>query len=70
MFEYGKEVKRFEAGLSFNLDKDKVRTDLADAILALRPQHDQYKTPPISAETTAADEGVRLRPCLSETVGD
>ena len=24
MFEYGKEVKRFEAGLSFNLDKNKI----------------------------------------------
>ena len=25
MFEYGKEIKRFEAGLSFNLDEDKIK---------------------------------------------
>ena len=32
MFEYGKEVKRFEAGLSFNLDKDKIIKEIKDEI--------------------------------------
>ena len=32
MFEYGKEVKRFEAGLSFNLDKNKIIKDIKDEI--------------------------------------
>ena len=32
MFEYGKEVKRFEAGLSFNLDKDKIIKAIKDEI--------------------------------------
>ena len=32
MFEYGKEVKRFEAGLSFNLDKDKIIKEIKNEI--------------------------------------
>ena len=28
MFEYGKEIKRFEAGLSFNLDEDKIKKEI------------------------------------------
>ena len=28
MFEYGKEVKRFEAGLSFNLDEGKIKKQI------------------------------------------
>ena len=28
MFEYGKEVKRFEAGLSFDLDEDKIKREI------------------------------------------
>tara|TARA_R110002167_G_scaffold191025_2_gene393457 strand:- start:1365 stop:1769 length:405 start_codon:yes stop_codon:yes gene_type:complete len=32
MFEYGKEVKRFEAGLSFNLDKQEVVKAIKDEI--------------------------------------
>ena len=32
MFEYGKEVKRFEAGLSFNLDKQKIIKEIKDEI--------------------------------------
>ena len=32
MFEYGKEVKRFEAGLSFNLDKNKIIKEIKDEI--------------------------------------
>lgn len=32
MFEYGKEVKRFEAGLSFNLDEAKIKTGIKDEI--------------------------------------
>ena len=32
MFEYGKEVKRFEAGLSFNLDEDKIKKEINNEI--------------------------------------
>ena len=32
MFEYGKEIKRFEAGLSFNLDSDKIKKEIDDEI--------------------------------------
>ena len=32
MFEYGKEIKRFEAGLSFNLDSDKIKKEINDEI--------------------------------------
>lgn len=32
MFEYGKEVKRFEAGLSFNLDKEKIIKQINEEI--------------------------------------
>ena len=32
MFEYGKEIKRFEAGLSFNLDEDKIKKEIRDEI--------------------------------------
>jgi thioredoxin-like negative regulator of GroEL len=32
MFEYGKEVKRFEAGLSFNLDKEKIMKQINEEI--------------------------------------
>ena len=32
MFEYGKEVKRFEAGLSFNLDEQKIINAIKDEI--------------------------------------
>lgn len=32
MFEYGKEIKRFEAGLSFNLDEDKIKKEINDEI--------------------------------------
>ena len=28
MFEYGKEIKRFEAGLSFDLDEDKIKREI------------------------------------------
>ena len=28
MFEYGKEIKRFEAGLSFDLDEDKIKKEI------------------------------------------
>ena len=30
MFEYGKEIKRFEAGLSFNLDESKIKKQIND----------------------------------------
>ena len=32
MFEYGKEIKRFEAGLSFNLDEGKIKKQINDEI--------------------------------------
>tara|TARA_R100001163_G_scaffold11066_1_gene10127 strand:- start:965 stop:1369 length:405 start_codon:yes stop_codon:yes gene_type:complete len=32
MFEYGKEIKRFEAGLSFNLDETKIKKQINDEI--------------------------------------
>mgnify|MGYP003124614355 FL=1 len=32
MFEYGKEVKRFEAGLSFDLDEDKIKKEINNEI--------------------------------------
>ena len=32
MFEYGKEIKRFEAGLSFNLDETKIKEQINDEI--------------------------------------
>jgi|TARA_X000001388_G_scaffold47039_1_gene33643 thioredoxin-like negative regulator of GroEL len=32
MFEYGKEIKRFEAGLSFNLDESKIKKEINDEI--------------------------------------
>ena len=32
MFEYGKEIKRFEAGLSFNLDSDKIKKQINEQI--------------------------------------
>ena len=32
MFEYGKEIKRFEAGLSFNLDESKIKKQINDEI--------------------------------------
>jgi len=32
MFEYGKEIKRFEAGLSFNLDEDKIKRGINSEI--------------------------------------
>ena len=32
MFEYGKEIKRFEAGLSFNLDSDKIKKEIDEQI--------------------------------------
>mgnify|MGYP001354734800 FL=1 len=32
MFEYGKEVKRFEAGLSFDLDEDKIKKEIKNEI--------------------------------------
>ena len=32
MFEYGKEIKRFEAGLSFQLDKDTILKEINDEI--------------------------------------
>ena len=32
MFEYGKEIKRFEAGLSFNLDEDKIKREINNEI--------------------------------------
>ena len=32
MFEYGKEIKRFEAGLSFNLDSNKIKKEINDEI--------------------------------------
>ena len=32
MFEYGKEIKRFEAGLSFNLDEDKIKKEIRKEI--------------------------------------
>ena len=32
MFEYGKEVKRFEAGLSFNLDREKIMKQINEEI--------------------------------------
>ena len=32
MFEYGKEIKRFEAGLSFNLDKEKIIKQINEEI--------------------------------------
>ena len=32
MFEYGKEIKRFEAGLSFNLDEDKIKKQINEEI--------------------------------------
>ena len=33
MFEYGKEIKRFEAGLSFNLDSDKIKKEIDEIML-------------------------------------
>jgi len=35
MFEYGKEIKRFEAGLSFNLNKEKILKEINDEIDAI-----------------------------------
>ena len=32
MFEYGKEIKRFEAGLSFDLDEDKIKKQINEQI--------------------------------------
>ena len=32
MFEYGKEIKRFEAGLSFNLDANKIKKQINEEI--------------------------------------
>ena len=32
MFEYGKEIKRFEAGLSFDLDEDKIKREINNEI--------------------------------------
>jgi len=32
MFEYGKEIKRFEAGLSFNLNEEKILKEINDEI--------------------------------------
>ena len=32
MFEYGKEIKRFEAGLSFDLDEDKIKKQIDEQI--------------------------------------
>lgn len=32
MFEYGKEIKRFEAGLSFNLDEKKIMKEINNEI--------------------------------------
>ena len=32
MFEYGKEIKRFEAGLSFNLDEGKIKKQINEEI--------------------------------------
>ena len=32
MFEYGKEIKRFEAGLSFNLDENKIKKEINNEI--------------------------------------
>jgi hypothetical protein len=32
MFEYGKEIKRFEAGLSFKLDKDTILKQINNEI--------------------------------------
>mgnify|MGYP003644347728 CR=1 FL=1 len=32
MFEFGKEIKRFEAGLSFNLDEDKIKKEIRNEI--------------------------------------
>ena len=32
MFEYGKEIKRFEAGLSFDLDENKIKKEINDEI--------------------------------------
>ena len=32
MFEYGKEINRFEAGLSFNLDEGKIKKQINDEI--------------------------------------
>jgi len=35
MFEYGKEIKRFEAGLSFNLNEEKILKEIKDEIDAI-----------------------------------
>ena len=32
MFEYGKEIRRFEAGLSFNLDEEKIMKEINNEI--------------------------------------
>ena len=32
MFEYGKEIKRFEAGLSFNLDESRIKKEIKNEI--------------------------------------
>ena len=32
MFEYGKEIKRFEAGLSFNLDESRIKKQIKNEI--------------------------------------
>ena len=45
MFEYGKEIRRFEAGLSFNLDEERIMKEInkeIDEIMLRRFQWENY----------------------------